>query len=195
MSKNSNKKFRNWSFILYADSAPNDWRQILIKQGIPTACSPWHDSDNDKEGNLLKPHKHVILAFSGPTTFNNVKSLFTEPLNATRPEPVASIRGYYQYFTHELETNKAIYSADDIDCFNGFNIERFGSGDKVSSAVLVSELCELAVNSGVTNFFELFQIAKSLGTDYVDVLSKKSYFFRCILNDIKGFERSDYDVR
>lgn len=193
MSKNSNKKHRNWSFILYSDSAPDDWRQVLIKQGIPTACSPWHDSDKDKEGNLLKPHKHVILAFSGPTTFNNVKSLITDPLHGTRPEPVASIRGYYQYFTHELETNKAIYSAANIECFNAFNIERFGAGDKVSSAVLVSELCELAVNSGVTNFFDLFQMAKNLGTEYVDSLSKKAYFFRCILNDINQ-KRRDNDV-
>lgn len=192
MSKNSNKKFRNWSFILYSESAPENWRQWLIKQGIPTACSPWHDSDKDTEGNLLKAHKHVVVAFSGPTTFNNVKSLITDPLNATRPEPVASIRGYYQYFTHELETNKAIYSSDDIECLNGFNIDRFGTGDKVSSGVLTSELCELIFNSNVDNFFELFQMAKNLGIEYVDVVSKKAYFFRCVLNDIK---RGDYDAR
>lgn len=195
MSKNSNKKFRNWSFIMYADSAPADWRQWFIKQGIPTACSPWHDSDKDGEGNLLKAHKHVVVAFSGPTTFNNVKSLLTDPLNATRPEPVASIRGYYRYFTHELETGKAIYSSDDIECFNGFNIERFGAGDKVSSAVLTSELCELIFNCEITNFFDLFHMSKSLGTEYVDVLSKKAYFFRCILNDTRGFKRSDNDDR
>lgn len=185
MSKDINKKFRNWSFILYAESAPEGWRQWLIKQGIPTACSPWHDSDKDENGNLLKSHKHVIVAFSGPTTFSNVKSLITAPLNATRPEPVASIRGYYQYFTHELETNKAIYSANDIELFNGFNIERFGSGDKVPSAVLISELCEVIVNCEISRFIDLFQLAKGLGTEYVDVVSQKAYFFRCFLNDIK----------
>lgn len=185
MSKNSNKKFRNWSFILYADSAPADWRQILLKQGIPASCSPWHDSDKDEDGNLLKSHKHVVVAFNGPTTFNNVKSLLTEPLNATRPEPVASIRGYYQYFTHERETNKALYSADDIELFNGFDISRFDSNDKVPSAVLISELCEVIVNCEISRFIDLFHLAKGLGTEYVNVLSQKAYFFRCILNDMQ----------
>lgn len=185
MSKTNNKKFRNWAFILYEDSAPPNWRQLIIKSGVPTACSPWHNLDINELGENLKPHKHCIVAFKGPTTQANVKFLMTDPLNATRPEPVASIRGYYNYFTHEHETDKAVYSALDVEVFNGFDIERFDVEDKIPPSTITAELCALIIDNNVTNFTDLFQIALNLGSEYIDILSKKAYFFRCFINDLR----------
>ena len=41
MAKNVKK--RNWAFVLYPESAPENWREELQKTGLQCAISPLHD--------------------------------------------------------------------------------------------------------------------------------------------------------
>lgn len=49
-----NIKKRNWGFILYTESAPLNWIEILKESGLPCCISPLHDKDVDSDGNLKK---------------------------------------------------------------------------------------------------------------------------------------------
>ena len=71
MAKNIKK--RNWAFVLYPESAPADWREQLQKTGLQCAISPLHDKDMNPDNTPKKPHYHVILTYSGPTSYNVVK--------------------------------------------------------------------------------------------------------------------------
>ena len=73
MAKNIKK--RNWAFVLYPESAPADWREQLQKTGLQCAISPLHDKDMNPDNTPKKPHYHVILTYSGPTSYNVVKAL------------------------------------------------------------------------------------------------------------------------
>ena len=115
-------KKRNWSFILYPESAPEDWLDVLRKTGLAGVVSPLHDRDVNPTGEPKKAHYHVILCYPGPTTYNSVKSLTVETLGQTRPDPVESVKGYYRYLTHRDNPEKAQYDASDIVTFNGFSI-------------------------------------------------------------------------
>lgn len=121
MNDKSVKK-RNWAFVLYPESAPDDWLSILQKTGLMGAVSPLHDCDVDPTGEPKKAHYHVILCYPGPTTFNVVKTLTLDKLGQTIPIPVESVRGYYRYFTHKDNPEKAQYDERGILTFNGFNI-------------------------------------------------------------------------
>lgn len=120
MSKDIKKRY--WAFVLYPESAPPDWIEHLQMLGITSAVSPLHDLDVNADGEIKKEHYHIILCYNGPTTFNNVKSLTVDTLNATIPQPLESIKGYYRYLTHQDNPEKAHYSESDIKCLNGFNI-------------------------------------------------------------------------
>ena len=72
------KKKRYWAFVLYPESAPDNWRDFLQQTGLQVAISPLHDKDIDPTGLPKKSHYHIILCYDGPTTFNNVKSNITE---------------------------------------------------------------------------------------------------------------------
>ena len=121
MGEKSVKK-RNWSFILYPESAPEDWLDILRKTGLAGVVSPLHDRDVNPTGEPKKAHYHVILCYPGPTTYNAVKGLTVETLGQTIPDPVESVKGYYRYLTHRDNPEKAQYDASDIVTFNGFSI-------------------------------------------------------------------------
>lgn len=116
-----NIKKRNWSFLVYLDSCPDDWIDILQLKGLPFAISPLHDKDINPDGTPKKPHYHVILVFGAPTTFNNVKSI-TDELNQPIPIPLESVRGMYRYFTHKDNPEKYQYDEKYIRLFNAFDV-------------------------------------------------------------------------
>ena len=120
MASTADKK-RTWAFVLYPESAPEDWRERLRLSGIMAAVSPLHDKDVNPTGEAKKAHYHVILVYSGPTTYNAVAK-FTASYNATIPQALESVRGMYRYFTHKDNPEKYQYLENDTEHFNGFNI-------------------------------------------------------------------------
>lgn len=122
--KSRNIKKRNWAFVLYPESAPEDWRERLQLTGLPCVVSPLHDKDLDPTGEPKKPHYHIILVYSGPTAFSVVSSL-TASLNQPIPQPLESVKGYYRYLTHKDNPDKYQYSEQDISVINGFDISDY----------------------------------------------------------------------
>ena len=98
-AKRAGKRTRNWIFILYEDSAPPNWREIL--DAVPWIESPWHDKDvnEDAEHTPKKKHKHIMLCFDSVKTFEQVKEI-TDALNAPIPQAVKSMVGQVRYFAH-----------------------------------------------------------------------------------------------
>jgi hypothetical protein len=116
-------KKRNWACIVYPDSAPDNWHDILQQSGLQCAISPLH-LDLNPDDTEKKPHWHVIMCYSGPTSYNVVKAL-TDKLHGAAPNALEQIKGYYRYLTHKDNPEKKQYDERDIICINGFNISDF----------------------------------------------------------------------
>lgn len=119
-----NIKKRNWAFILWPDSAPDNWRDLLQETGLMFSISPYHDKDINPDGEPKKPHYHVIMTFDGPTTYRNALSV-AQKVNANTVQPLEQIRGYYRYFTHMDNPEKYQYNDNDITTINGFDINNY----------------------------------------------------------------------
>ena len=124
MTSLSKIKKRNWCFVVWPDSAPENWRDILQQTGNLFAISPLHDSDINPDNTLKKPHYHVIMNYEGPTTYNNALNV-AKLVNANTIQPLEQIRGYYRYFTHKDNPEKFQYSEKDITTINGFDINNY----------------------------------------------------------------------
>lgn len=157
-SKKSSKK-RNWAFVLYPESAPDDWQQQLAKTGLQCAISPLHDKDVNPDGEVKKAHYHIIICYNGPTSFNVVNSL-CDSLNQPIPQPLEQIRGYYRYLTHKDNPEKFQYSDKDIKTINGFNITDFVELTKSEVISIKKRLQQLIRDK---NFLEY--------SDFIDFLS------------------------
>lgn len=172
MARNSttNIKKRNWAFVLYLDSAPEDWKDILKLKGLPMAISPLHDKDINPDGSPKKPHYHIILVFGNPTTYNNVKSI-TDELNQPIPIPLESVRGMYRYLTHKDNPEKYQYDDNLIELYNAFdvtdvlnNFEVFQALKEIQSLIVelnILEYCDLLDYLLDSNFMELWNVACS----------------------------------
>ena len=51
--------YKYWSFVVYPDSAPKDWKDRLASTQVPCAVSPIHSADDE----VKKAHYHVLLGF------------------------------------------------------------------------------------------------------------------------------------
>ncbi|MDU7039740.1 MAG: Rep family protein, partial [Lactococcus lactis] len=64
MAKKKDTRTRNWTFFVYPESAPSNWREILDSYHVPWIESPLHDKDVNSDGEIKKAHWHVLLMFS-----------------------------------------------------------------------------------------------------------------------------------
>ena len=60
---------RNFATIVYPDSAPEGWLNILADLCIPAFVSPLHDLDKNPTGEDKKPHYHVLFMFDSVKTY------------------------------------------------------------------------------------------------------------------------------
>lgn len=147
-------KKRNWAFVLYPESAPENWRELLQKTGLQCCISPLHDKDLNADGKPKKAHYHVILVYSGPTTYNVVKAL-CDSLNQPIPQALEQVRGYYRYFTHKDNPEKAQYSESDIQTINGFNISDFIELTRSEVNAIILKLQQIIREGDITEYCDL----------------------------------------
>lgn len=179
----ADRKTRNWWFILYPESAPEDWMQILSDKMVPCAISPLHDADALSDGTLKKPHYHVMLHYEGPTTYNHVLEL-TRSLNQPIPQVYDSPAAAYAYLTHSNNADKAQYSDTDIVLLNGFQPSNLRSRqDKRSD--LRKEIVQFIYDNQLTDFSTLVSVAMVQSDQgWLDAVISDSFFYTRLLNSI-----------
>lgn len=176
-AKKSNVKKRYWAFVLYPESAPDNWIDILQQTGLQCVISPLHDKDVDPTGELKKAHYHIILCYSGPTTFNSVNSL-CDSLNQPIPQALEQVRGYYRYLTHKDNPDKYQYSDEDIQTLNGFSISDFVELSRSEVVEIKKKLMQLIINLDIYEYSDFMEYLfhNELNLEF-DVASCNTYFF------------------
>ena len=189
-------KKRNWTFVLYPESAPSDWREQLKLSGLMSAISPLHDKDVNPTGEAKKAHYHVLLVYSGPTTYSAVAK-FTASLNATVPQPLESVRGMYRYFSHKDNPEKYQYSEEDITALNGFNIADLVELTKSEVNELKAKILRLIRELDFIEYADLidFLTDNEMCTE-LDVAYNNTYFFNSyIASRRNSYTRIDSTIK
>lgn len=157
-------KKRHWAMIVYPEGnppAPDNWREILRDTGLKIAISPIHDRDievDEDTGEVSgKPHWHVIMCWDGPTTYNVAKEL-SDKLNATNPQPLESVRGYYRYLTHIDHPNKYQYDAKDIETIGGFDIRDYVEITRKEVDDISRQLVQMVRDRDISEYSRLIEI-------------------------------------
>lgn len=159
------QKKRYWAAAIYPESMPDDWKEILTETGLPVAVSPLHDKDVDPDGQPKKAHYHVILCYSGPTTFSSVKQI-TDKLNATNPIPLENVKGYYRYLTHKDNPEKYQYDAAAITHLNGFNPLDYSDLSRSERLQLVRTVQQFCIDHEVYEYCDLLD--ELMASDLID---------------------------
>lgn len=182
-SYKDNRK-RNWTFLVYPESAPENWEELLKGLKIPCIISPLHDKDvytvedekkdpTHKAGTPKKPHYHVMLLYQGKKSYEQVKEAIA-CLNGTRPEPIESTSGMAAYLSHENETDKAKYDRNDIKSFNGASYAAAMASSKEYKNVIIAEMQDWCDEYNVYAYSDLARYARYEKPDWFYVLNSSS---------------------
>lgn len=195
---NKEKRTRNWAMIVYPESAPENWKEIIGELHVPWICSPLHDKDvylkdgeGHKKGEFKKPHWHVILVYENMKAFHQIKEI-TEKLNAPNPQACESLRGYIRYLVHTDNPEKYQYNREDIENHGVDDIDKYFETAS-SDREILKEIVEYIRDNNITRFGDLAYYAIATGNNsWFDVISKRnSYFLKAVCDS--EFQRAKAD--
>ncbi len=115
--KRAGKRARAWTAMVYPDSAPENWQEILRDQLIECLISPLHDKDVLPTGEPKKPHWHVVLSFKNPASFAKACEVFEEIHAVVPPERESKVKDFRQmarYLCHMDQPDKHRYEVKDV---------------------------------------------------------------------------------
>lgn len=168
MNTKNSKKARNWAFVMYPDSMPEDAIGILDSFHVKMLISPLHDDDVNPDGEPKKAHYHVVINLSGSGRQSQVQEI-ADAVNATQVQPVTSLRAYARYLCHMDNPEKAQYAVDQVVQLGGIDFyDLVASAADVDSAI--TEMEEWVDATGSFSYAALCRYARRNRPDWTRLL-------------------------
>lgn len=161
MANNNSGRGRTRTFatVVYPESAPDGWMDILGELIVPVLVSPLHDRDVEKDGmTLKKPHYHVLLCFDSVKTDAQAAEVFDQ-IGGVGCEHVRSIRSYARYLCHLDHPDKAQYSLDDVRQFGGVDFYGIMQCD-IDHYTAIAEIMDFCDDNQIYSFRNLLHICR-----------------------------------
>ena len=170
---------RNWTLIVYPDSAPENWMDVVAGLHIPAFVSPLHDKDVRADGTAKKPHFHLVLCFKGKKALGQIQAI-SDQLSGVRVDwehcAVGDLTGMVRYLIHFDDADKAQYDVGDIKAFGGADVlAHFADAADVDECV--GQMMDWLDEQGITSFAALSRYARRYRKDWFRVLTSKRTVF------------------
>lgn len=190
--KKKEQRSNKWTFLIYQESAPEDYLNLLEELHVPFILSPWHDKDvNRTTGEFKKPHKHGVFFFESLKSYSQVSELISDKLNSPEHvEVVMSPKGMYDYFTHAENPEKTPYNIEDIESGAGFELDKFLAENNED---LLKQVYEVMRDSGIKEFADFTDLIAKQFPDLLYFVFSKSYFFKIYLDSKRYIEIKQKD--
>lgn len=183
-------KKRYWAFVLYPESAPENWKEILQQTGLSICVSPLHDKDINPTGEPKKAHYHIILCYSGPTTFKCVKSI-TDSLNQPIPIALEQVRGYFRYLTHKDNPEKYQYNEKDITTINDFDIDNYNDLSVSQIKTIMIDIQKIIRDNDILEYCDLLDfLLDSELFSYLDVAQNHTILFNTYITSLRNKKKT-----
>ena len=165
---------RNFATVVYPDSAPENWQEILSEQFVPAFISPLHDKDKNPTGEPKKSHWHVMLMFDGVKTVDQATEIFKK-IGGVGCEVVQSQRGYARYLCHMDNPEKEPYNAENVRqlCGADYNGSIGLVTDKYKA---IGEMIDYCEENGIVSYSELLMYCRMERFDWFRVLCDNGTF-------------------
>lgn len=151
---------RNWTVVLYPESAPYNWRDVLDELHIEWVESPVHNKDINANGEAKKEHIHLLLMFGGVKSYEQVIEVI-DGLNCTIPQRVHNARALVRYMAHLDNPEKAQYSISDIRGHGGVDIAEMLRPSSSERYTLIGEMISFVRENNIEEFQDLMDYAYS----------------------------------
>lgn len=164
----SGRRSRNFATVVYPDSAPDGWQEILSQQFVPAFISPLHDKDLNPTGEPKKPHYHVVLMFDSLKAKDQAQDIISK-INGVGCEVVQSIRGYARYLCHLDNPEKAQYKQENVRSLCGADYPNV-IGLVTDKYKAIGEMIDFCEDNGIYSYSELLKYCRMERFDWFRVL-------------------------
>lgn len=187
-------KGRNWAFVVYPESLPKNYEEIISDTGLPMAFSPLHDKDLNPTGEPKKPHYHVICYYENSTTAKAVQENVTDKLHGTIPIKLESMTGMFRYHIHLDNPEKYQYDDRDRKFYNGFDTNRVQSLTYFEISKTLRDIQRFVRQNDITEYQDLMDIlADSEMWQTWDVARNQTIFLNTYLASRRNHPRKKVD--
>lgn len=160
---------RTWLFIVYPESAPENWRSILDGFHVPWVESPLHDADINADNTEKKAHWHVMLLFDSVKSYQQITP-FSKAVNGSFPIKCRSMRGSIRYFYHADNPEKAQYNKKDIKGHCGADVEKLLELSESEKAFLLNQVFEFIVENEIVEYADILDYARLWRSEWYDLI-------------------------
>ena len=178
MARKFNGRTRNYHGVVYPDSAPENWLEILRDDVIVgSVVSPLHHGFKDGVLNHdLKDHYHVILIFSTVKTYEQACVEF-DKIGGVMVEPTTCLRSYARYLCHLDSPEKEQFEnyMQLVQCFHGTDYAVLIElpEDRLDC---IGQMLDFVAQNDVTCFFDLLQYARLNNQEWFRSLTSNSAY-------------------
>ena len=201
-----------WSCIVYPESAPENWKELLRARGYEIAISPLHDKDKwehdspekevvcedgtvihipkgalYKKGDKKKSHWHVIVKIEIRCSFNEMNKELQDLLNCPRIQKCRSLKGAYEYFLHLNNPDRYQYDREEIETYNNFVLEP----TQREREEILQDVIRTIQTEEIDDFSDL-TLRYLDEVEYLNVISIKAYSLGKILDSVWKRHNPDY---
>lgn len=159
---------RNFATVVYPESAPDDWQEILSQQFIPAFISPLHDKDINPTGEPKKPHYHVMLMYENVKTIDQAVEVFKK-IGGVGCEVVRSLRGYARYLCHMDNPEKAQYEPQSVRSMCGADYTG-AVGLVTDKYKAIGEMIDFCIENDIYSYSKLLEYSRMERFDWFRVL-------------------------
>lgn len=184
---------RNWLFVVYPESAPENWRDLIDDHHIQWIESPLHDKDIDGNGEKKKPHIHVLLLFEGPKSFEQVHEIIKDT-NGSIPIKCLSSEGSTRYFAHLDNPDKYQYNPKDIIGHGGVDVAKYLAPRSSQKYALIRDMQMYIKEHDITEYGDFLDYcAENHFDDWYPLLCDScTYVIRSYLNSRRFKKLREY---
>lgn len=161
-------KGRDWTFLVYPESAPANWREILDETHIRWVESPLHDKDVNPDGEVKKGHYHILLSADGPITEQAVMKII-EPLKGPIPKKVGSAKGLVRYMAHLDNPEKYQYPVDEIIGHNGADVASYFELTMTNKIVMMKDIVKFIYEEEIDNYADFLMLCIEKSDDWFNI--------------------------
>ena len=202
-----------WAFIVYPESAPEDWEERISALHCEWSHSPLHDKDKwehnspeivDAEtgevlhqkgelyqiGDRKKAHWHCIIKFDKSMSFSEVNDLIRPITIGPYAQKCNSLKGAYEYFIHLNHPDRYQYEKDEICSFNGFVIEPTNR----EKAIMLNEIANWIHETECDEWYICMDHYRDQ-YEYIGIIANKGYVLQKLVQSYhykhKPYEEED----
>lgn len=166
MAKDISKDTRakNWTIVLYPDSAPPNWRELIEDMYIEWVESPLHDKDLNADGEVKKPHWHILLMYGSLKSYEQVIEL-TNQLNCPIPKKCHNSKALVRYMAHMDNPEKAQYDPSLIKSHGGVDLAELLRPSSSERYSIIRDMMTFVKANEIIEFQDLMDYAMNYKFD------------------------------